>query len=75
MATPPHSSTESGRYFLVGPDKQVIPVNRELFDAVARFTKPNRKFGRLEIVFKNGAICGITCVEPLMNVEHLNSGH
>lgn len=75
MSTSPNPQPENGRYFLVGPDKQVIPVNRELFEGVAKFSKPNRKFGKMEIVFKNGAICGITTTEHLMNVEHLNSGH
>lgn len=75
MATQPNSTVENGRYFLVGPDKQVIVVNQALFEAVARFTKPNRKFGRAEIIFKNGAICDVMCTEHLMNVGHLNSGH
>jgi hypothetical protein len=63
---------EPGRYFLVGPEKQVILVNRALFEAVSRFTKPNRRFGRMEVVFKNGAICDITCTEHLMNVATPN---
>jgi hypothetical protein len=74
MSTTPTTPTENGRYFLVGPDKQVIVVNQALFEAVARFTKPNRKFGRTEIIFKNGSICDVLCTEHLMNVGHLNSG-
>jgi len=71
----PKVAAENERYFLVGPGQQVILVNKELFEAVARFTKPQRKFGVVEIVFRNGAICDIRATEHLMNVEHLNSGH
>ena len=74
MVTTSNLPTENGRYFLVGPDKQVIVVNQALFESVARFSKPNRKFGKVEIIFKNGAVCDVMCTEHLMNVGHLNSG-
>jgi hypothetical protein len=54
------------RYFLVGPEKQVIVINRALFDAMARYMKPNKRFGRVEITFKNGGICGIVSTEHLI---------
>lgn len=67
MSTPATSlKTESERYFLVGPDKKVVAVHPALFEAVVRYTKPNRKFARVEIVFKNGNVCDITCTEHLI---------
>jgi hypothetical protein len=57
---------ESERYFMVGPEQKVITINRALFEAIARYTKPNSKLAKVEVTFKNGGVCGITCTEHLI---------
>lgn len=66
MATTPNSPTENGRYFLVGPDKQVIVVHKQLFEVIEQFVKPNHKFGIVELTFKNGGLCGIRKIEHVL---------
>jgi hypothetical protein len=54
---------KQGRYFMVSPEKKVIPISAKLFEAVEQFVKPNNKLGILEITFKAGGICAIKKIE------------
>lgn len=59
-------TVDRGRYFLVSPEKKVIPVTRKFFETVEEFLKPNDKLGIMEVTFKNGGICAIKKTEQIL---------